>query len=218
MRKSTSFSLIVALLAISSATQLTPQNAFAAPAVKDYTNGVRIGGWLGDRALIVLPDRSASPVSIGNSFGGVKLVAIGDSSFTIDYGGKTLKGNLDNGPQIAPHPDLTNWLIDYMNSLGKRIDAQNPDLTQSTVIRVNANGSAPSSLMKIEQANPFVALPEYLESVDFKVKLTPHKPTQVEFAGMKITPAVYSTLGRSPYESALTSTTTTNTSGAAAKQ
>lgn len=194
----------------------SPQAVSSAPAAKDYTNGVRLGGWLGNNPLIVLPDRSANAVKIGNAWGGVKLVGVDEagSTFTIDYGGKQLKGNIDPAWQIAAHPDLTNWLISYMNVLGKRIDAQTPDITQEGVIRVYANGKAPSGYMKIEQANPFDSLPEYIESVDLKIKMNPHQPTVVEFASMKITPAAYERLSHSPYEKMLNSASSATSGGA----
>lgn len=187
--------------------------ANALPPAKDYTNGVRLGGWLGNNPMIVLPDRSANAVKVGNSWGGVKLVAVDDSTFTIDYGGKQLKGNIDPAWQVAPHPDLTNWLISYMNVLGKKIDAQNPDITQQGVIRVYANGKAPSGYMKVEQANPFDTLPEYIESMDLKVQMNPHQPTVVEFVSLKLTPAAYERISHSPYEKMLNSASATTDSG-----
>jgi hypothetical protein len=65
--------------------------------------------------------------------------------------------------------------------------------------------------MKVEQANPFEPLPEYLESVDLKIKLNPHQLTSVEFASMKITPAAYERLSHSPYEKMLNSATDSST-------
>lgn len=198
--------LATALLILSTSTQSITHAASNPPASKDYTNGVRVGGWLGDRALLVLPDRNATAVSVGKSFGSTKLLAIGNTDYTIETGGKQMKGNLDMAWQIAPNPDLTNWLISYMNVIGKKLDLVNPDLNQETTIRVYANGSAPSNLIKVNQAVPFDTLPEYLESVDLKIKLTPHQPTVVEFVSMKITQAAYDRLGKSPYAAAAAAT------------
>lgn len=216
MHKSGKLAKLLVLTSLMTFAWQTTQPATSAPAVKDYTNGVRLGGWLGNNPLIILPDRSANAVKIGNSWGGVKLVGVDEagSTFTIDYGGKQLKGNIDPAWQIAAHPDLTNWLISYMNVLGKKLDAQNPDITQEGVIRVYANGKAPSGYMKVEQANPFETLPEYLESVDLKIKMNPHQLTEVEFASMKITPAAYERLSHSPYEKMLNSVSSATDNGA----
>lgn len=169
---------------------------------RDYISKIRIGGWIGDKAdaLLVLPDRSANSCKIGASLGGAKLVEIGDNSFTIEYSGTKAKVTLDPVWQLAPHPDLTNWLDAYMKEVGARIDAQVPDVTQEGVVHFTQNGAGASTFMKVQNANPYSALPDWLESIDLKVSINPHDPTKVSFVGMKITQAAYDRLIKSMYK------------------
>ncbi len=163
---------------------------------KQYISGVRIGGWIADDALLVLPDRTAAAVPIGKNFSGVTLLEIGNHSFKVDYNGTKGNVTLDPGWQLAPHPDLTNWLIAFMKSVGAKIDAQTPDVTQEGVITVSQNGVAKSSFMKVELANPFQTLPDWMESINIKVLINPHDPTKVQFITLKVTPEAYKRLLR----------------------
>jgi len=51
-----------------------------------------------------------------------------------------------------------------------------------------------SSVLKIQQALPFQTLPDWIESVDFKVSINPHEATRIQFLKMKITEAAYKRL------------------------
>ncbi len=166
----------------------------AQQSAKDYISNTRIGGYIGNDALLVLPDHSAGVAPIGGSFGAMRLVEIGNTSYTLEYAGTQGKVTLDPSWQIAPHPDLTNWLIAYMKGVGSKIDAQTPDVTQEGVIHIASNGAVSSQFMKVEQANPFESLPSYLESIDIKVSINPHDPTKVQFVTMKVTPEAYARL------------------------
>jgi hypothetical protein len=168
-------------------------------AARSYISKVRIGGWIGNDALLVLPDRSAGAAPTGRGFGSVKLIEIGDTSFTVDYGGVKGKVTLDPTWQLAPHPDLTNWLISFMKGVGSKIDAQTPDISQEAVIRILHNGVAESSFLKVQQANPFQSLPDWMESINIKVTINPHDPTRVAFLSMTVTPQAYERLLKSLY-------------------
>ncbi len=161
---------------------------------KDYISKTRIGGYIGNDALLVLPDRTAGAAPIGGFFGAMKLVEIGNTSYTLEYGGTQGKITLDPSWQIAPHPDLTNWLIAFMKAAGLKIDAQHPDVTQQGVIHIAKNGAVSSNFMKVQQANPFESLPDYLDSIDLKVSINPHDPTKVQFVSMTVTPQTYERL------------------------
>lgn len=161
---------------------------------KDYISKLRIGGWIGNDALLVLPDRSAGAAPIGQGFGGVKLIEVGNTSFTADYGGTQGKVTLDPGWQLAPHPDLTNWIIAFMKSVGQKIDAQTPDVSQQGVVRIMHNGASTSNFMKVIQAGPFQSLPDWMEYIDVRVSINPHEPTKLQFVSMGITPDAHKRL------------------------
>jgi len=169
------------------------------PAAKKYISTLRIGGWIGNDALLVLPDRSAGAAPKGGGFGGVKLIEVGDNSFTVDYNGVKGKGTLDPVWQLAPHPDLTNWLIAFMKGVSAKIDAQTPDISQQGVIHISHNGVVSSGYLKVQQASPFQSLPDWMESIDVKVTINPHDPTQVAFASMMVTPQAFDRLQKPMY-------------------
>ncbi|MBX9685553.1 MAG: hypothetical protein K2X27_02555 [Candidatus Obscuribacterales bacterium] len=186
---------LAAFLAISIlAGTFTP--SMAAPQAQTGSNdsGVRIGSWIANDALLVLPDRSAGACPIGGAFGGTKLVSVGDTDYVVEVGGKQIKTNINMAWQLCPHPDLTNWLISFMKNVGARIDAQTPDCTQEGVIRISQNGAASSGFMKVQQASPFWSLPDWMESIDVKVSINPHDPTKLQFISMKVTPQAYERL------------------------
>lgn len=163
---------------------------------RDYISKVRIGGWIGNDALLVLPDRSAGATPIGKNFGAVRLVEIGDNSFTAEYNGVSGKVTIDPGWQLAPHPDLTNWLIAYMKTIATRVDAQYTDVSQQGVIRVMHNGAVSTRFLKVQQASPFEPLPEWMESIDLKITINPHETTKLQFVTMTITPQAYARLAK----------------------
>jgi hypothetical protein len=166
---------------------------------RDYISNVRIGGWIGNDALLVLPDRSAGAAAVGGGFGPVKLLEIGDNSFTVDYSGVKGKVTLDPVWQLAAHPDLTNWLISFLKGVQARIDAQTPDITQEEVIRIANNGAVTSHFLKVQQASPFQCLPDWMESIRLKVTINPHDPTGVALMSMTITPLAQSKLLKPMY-------------------
>lgn len=167
--------------------------AEAKPA-RDYISKVRIGGWIGNNALLVLPDRSAAATPIGKNYGSVKLLEIGDNSFTAEYNGVKGKVTIDPGWQLAPHPDLSNWIIAYMKNIATRVDAQYPDVSQQGIIRVMHNGAVASNFIKVQQSAPFDHLSDWMESMDLKVTINPHQATQLQFVGLTVTPQAYSRL------------------------
>lgn len=187
----------------------TPVAAGAAPGggeqmARNYITNVRIGGWIGNDALLVLPDRSAGVAPTGGGFGGVKLLEISDNSYTVDYGGVKDKVILDPAWQLAPHPDLTNWLISFMRRAGLRIDAQTPDISQEGVIQIMHNGAVSSSFLKVQQASPFQSLPDWMESINIRITVNPHDPTRVAFVSMKVTPQAYERLLKPLYSAPAT--------------
>lgn len=166
---------------------------------KDYISKLRIGGWIGNDALLVLPDRSAGAAPIGGGFGGVKMLEIGNTSFTVDCSGQQGKCTLDPVWQLAPHPDLTNWLADFMKDVGLRIDAHFPDTTKEGVIRISHSGYSSSSFMSVQKSAPFQSLPEWMESIDLKVSINPGDPTKVQFVSMTVAAQAYDRLCKSMY-------------------
>jgi hypothetical protein len=161
---------------------------------RDYISKVRIGGWIGNSALLVLPDRSAGVTPVGKNFGGVRLVEIGDNSFTAEYNGVQGKVTIDPGWQLAADPDLSNWLIAYMKNIAAKVDARYPDVSQDGIIRVMHNGAVSTRFLKVQLAAPFDHLPEWMESLDLKISINPHQTTQLQFVTMTITPQAYGRL------------------------
>ena len=193
-------SILALLLAFGIGSSVSAATPSPDKASKDYISRIRIGGWIGDDALLVMPDRRANSCKIGASLSGAKLVEIGDNSFTTQYSGTQVKVTLDPGLQLAPHPDLTNWLTADMKDVGHRIDAQVPDVTNEGVVHFTQNGAAASTFMKVQNANPYSALPDWMESIDLKVSINPHDPTRVSFMGMTITQQAYDRLCKSMYK------------------
>lgn len=191
-------------------------NAAPSPAgeksAKDYISRIHIGGWVGDSALLVMPDRMAAAVPTGSSLEGAKLVSIDDTKFVVEYGG--VKGNVTLDPwwQLMPHPDLTNWLTSFMKEVGLKIDAQKPDVSHDEVIRFSRNGSASGDSIKVQQARPYPSLPDWMESVDVKVSINPHEATRCGFVSCVVTQDAFNRLGKSMYSKALESSSSTGTS------
>ena len=205
---------LVVFLALSlSALVSFSQAAIAAPGneqtAKKYIANVRIGGWIGNQALLVLPDRNAGAAPVGVGFGSVKLIEIGDNSYTLEYDGVKDKVILDPAWQLAPHPDLTNWLISFMKGVGAKIDAQTPDTSQDGIIHIINKGVASSSFLKVQQASPFQTLPDWMESINIRVTINPHDPTRVAFINMTVTPQAYARLLKPMYASPETNRETT---------
>ncbi len=178
---------------------------------KDYISRIHIGGWVGDSALLVMPDRLAAAVPTGSSLEGARLVSIDDTKFTMEYGG--VKGNVTLDPwwQLMPHPDLTNWLTSFMKEVGLKVDAQRPDVSHEEVVRISRNGAASGDNIKVQQARPYPSLPDWMESVDIKVSINPHEPTRVSFVSLVVTQEAFNRLGKSMYSKAQESSAASST-------
>lgn len=182
------------LLVLTALTMQAFSLAAGAESQRDYINGTRIGGWIGNNALLVLPDRSAGSVAVGSSFGGTKLVDIGNVDYTLEYGGYKGKNSIDPAWQLMAHPDLSNWLISFMKNLGQKIDAQFPDVSKEVVVRVSQNGAISSDVIKVQQASPTQALPDWMESIELKLNINPHDPTKVQFLSLTVSKDAYKRL------------------------
>lgn len=155
----------------------------------------RIGGWIGDNVLLVLPDRSAGLLAVGSELRGVRLLEIDDNSgYTLESGGARCKFSLDRAWLLAPDPDIRNWLVSYMKHMRDRIDSGARAVSQEATVRVFANGAVKTDIIPVQQAAPFHSLPEWMESVDFKLLLNPGQKTSVQLLSFTVTPAAYKRL------------------------
>ncbi len=164
-----------------------------------FLKGVRIGGFLDDKVLLVLPDRTASLVSTGESVQGVKLVGVDATTATLECGTQREILDLGTAWQLAPHADLTSWRTRYLKIVGRRVDAQNPEVCKAVIFRAFRNGAAQTDDVEITQGVPYPKLPDFLESVSLTASYAPEKQTAVDMNYMVVTDKAYQRLLKTPF-------------------
>lgn len=179
-------------------------SASGADVSSGFLKGVRVGGFLGDKVMLVLPDRTASLVSVGESVSGVKLANVGTTTVTLEAGQQKEILDLGTAWQLAPHADLTSWRSSYLKLVGKRVDAQNPEVSKAVIFRAFKNGAAQTDDVEITQGVPYPKLPRFLESASLTASYAPDKQTSVSMNDMIVTEQAYQRLLKSPFAAATT--------------